>query len=597
MLNSVTSERAYGARLGPNGVTFRLWAPNRDAVEVLVDGVRHAMRAQGAGWYAVTVAGAHAGSRYGFAFPGDELVVPDPAARFQPDGAHGLSEVIDLAAHERVPFHGRPWHETVLYELHVGTFTPEGTYRAAIAHLDAMAQLGITAIELMPLAQPAGARNWGYDGVLPFAPQAAYGRPEDLQAFIDAAHRRNLTVFLDVVYNHFGPEGNYLGAYAREFFTDRHHTPWGSALNVDGEHNENVRAYFIENALYWLEDYGFDGLRFDAVHEIRDDSTRPFLRELAEDVRRALGTQRHVHLVVENDTNDAALLDVYDAQWNDDAHHAYHVLLTGEGDGYYRDYAQRPARALARALGEGFAYQGEPSTHRGGIPRGTRSAALEPTRFVNFIQNHDQIGNRAFGDRLSALAPAAALRAAAATLLLAPQIPLLFMGEEWAASSPFLFFADFGPELARAVTEGRRKEFAAWTAFADPAVRERIPDPQAEATRDASRLNWNERAQDGHREMLAHYRELLRLRARAIVPLLAAGLTNASWQTRGTNTIDVRWQSGTGAELGVLANLGAAPARLTYAFAGEPLYTLGDVPVRADATMIAPWSVGWFLRA
>ncbi|MBY0396522.1 MAG: malto-oligosyltrehalose trehalohydrolase, partial [Thermoleophilia bacterium] len=391
---------------------------------------------------------------------------------------------------------GRPWHETVLYELHLGTFTPEGTFRAAIDKLDHLVDLGVTAVELMPVSDFPGRWNWGYDGVLPFAPDSAYGRPEDLKALVDAAHERGLMVFLDVVYNHFGPEGNYLGAYARSFFTDRHHTPWGEAINVDGPDSPVVRDFFIHNALYWIEEFHLDGLRFDAVHAIPDDSDKPFLEELAERVAALTGGRRHVHLVLENDDNAARFLERdgtgprwFTAQWNDDLHHALHAAASGEAGGYYADYAGDPAK-LARALAEGFAFPGDPSAYRAGEPRGEPSAHLPATAFVGFLQNHDQIGNRALGERITAIAPPEAVRAATAISLLGPQIPLLFMGEEWAAPQPFPFFADFGGDLADAVRDGRRAEFAGFPAFQDPASRDRIPDPAAEATVRSATLDW-----------------------------------------------------------------------------------------------------------
>ncbi len=589
----------FGAELRDDGVAFRLWAPSRPSASVVIDGVEHALEPRTGGWFERELRDARAGTRYAFAFPGADVRVPDPASRFQPEGVHGPSEVVDPRAYtwRESGWRGRPWHETVLYELHVGTFTPEGTYAAAAERLDALADLGITAVELMPLAQPAGARNWGYDGVLPFAPQRAYGTPDELKALIDAAHARGLSVFLDVVYNHFGPEGNYLGAYAEPVFTQRHHTPWGAAINVDAEHSETVRELLVQNALYWLREYRFDGLRLDAVHELHDDSPRPFLDELAARVRADVEPGRHVHLVLENDANDARLLERYDAQWNDDAHHAFHVLLTGERDGYYRDFAREPARLLARALAEGFAYQGQPSRHRGGAPRGTPSASLPATAFVDFLQNHDQIGNRAFGERLSALAPADAVRAATAVLLLAPSIPLLFMGEEWGATTPFLFFSDFGADLAQAVTEGRRREFAAWPAFADEATRARIPDPQREATLRASALRWAERERPQHAAQLAFHRELLALRGGLLVPRLAGGAHGESYQVLANTAFRVKWRLGDDSRLGVVANLGAAPASVSYAIGGVRIFALGEVPPRADRTALAPWSVGWFLES
>ena len=589
----------FGAQLNDDGVAFRLWAPSRAHAAVLVDGIECALEPRAGGWFERTVRDARAGSRYAFAFPGVDVRVPDPASRFQPGGVHAPSEVIDPRAYawQQSGWRGRPWNEIVLYELHVGTFTPEGTYAAAAARLDALADLGVTAVELMPLAQPAGDRNWGYDGVLPFAPQRAYGTPDQLKAFVDAAHARGLCVFLDVVYNHFGPEGNYLHAFAEPFFTDRHHTPWGAAINVDARHAEVVREFFVHNSLYWLQEYRFDGLRYDAVHEIRDAAPRPFLDELAARVRAGVEAGREVHLVLENDANEARWLDRYDAQWNDDAHHAIHVLTTGETDGYYRDYAHEPARLLARALAEGFAYQGEPSDHRGGATRGEPSAQLPSTAFVDFLQNHDQVGNRAFGERLCALAPVQAVQAATAVLLLAPAIPLLFMGEEWAASTPFLFFADFGRELALAVTDGRRREFAAWAAFADPAQRDRIPDPQDPATMRASILRWDERVQPRHAAMLALHGELLALRARLIAPRLANGARGEGFTLLGATAFRVTWQLGDGSQLTLIANLGAQPATASYAVSGVRIFTLGNVPPNADAAALPPWSAGWFLAS
>ncbi|MDB5094581.1 MAG: Malto-oligosyltrehalose trehalohydrolase [Candidatus Eremiobacteraeota bacterium] len=602
MLVNAAAERfvhvmPFGASLRDDGVAFRIWAPSRDGGAVVVDGAEHRLDRRGDGWFERFVPGARAGARYAFAFDGLDPRVPDPASRFQPDGVHGPSAVVDPTAYawQHPGWRGRPAHELAFYEFHVGTFTAAGTYAAAAERLDDLAALGVTALELMPLAQPAGRRNWGYDGALPFAPQHAYGSPDELKAFVDAAHARGLSVFLDVVYNHFGPEGNYLGAFAGAFFTERHHTPWGSAIDVESDAAANVRAFFIHNALYWLHEYRFDGLRLDAVHEIRDASSPSFLVELASCVRSRAEPGRHVQLVLENDANDAGLLRSYDAQWNDDAHHAFHVLLTGEHDGYYGDYADDPVRRLARALAEGFAYQGEPSVHRGDAPRGEPSADLPATKFVDFLQNHDQIGNRAFGERLSMLTGETALRAASAVLLLAPALPLLFMGEEWAASTPFLFFSDFGAELGGAVTSGRRREFAAWPAFRDANVRERIPDPQDPATMEASRLRWDERSAPPHAAALAHHRALLALRARTIVPHLASGAWGAGYEVLDPATLVVRWRFGDGARLGVVARLGSATAPVSFAFEGAPLFTLGAVPPRLERGELAPWSVGWFL--
>jgi malto-oligosyltrehalose trehalohydrolase len=371
-----------------------------------------------------------------------------------------------------------PWktggtEESVIYELHIGTFTSDGTFRAAIDKLDDLVELGVTAIELMPIADFPGARNWGYDGVYLFAPDATYGRPEDLKVLADAAHANGLMIFLDVVYNHFGPDGNYLDAYACQFFTDRHKTPWGAAINYDGPDSRPVRNFMIHNALYWLEEFHFDGLRLDAVHAIIDDSEMHLLEELADRVRDTFCGERHIHLILENEENEAHRLKrgpggeprIYTAQWNDDVHHVLHTAATGEDAGYYAEY-RGDTDKLARSLAEGFAFQGEMMAYRG-EPRGEPSAHLPPTAFVAFIQNHDQVGNRAFGDRLTASTPAEAVRAIAAIYLLAPQIPMLFMGEEWAAAQPFPFFCDFEAELGEAVRKGRREEFAKFPEFHD----------------------------------------------------------------------------------------------------------------------------------
>jgi malto-oligosyltrehalose trehalohydrolase len=589
----------FGAELRDDGVAFRLWAPSRGTAAVVVDGATCAMEPRGEGWFERTVGDARAGSRYAFAFPGFAPRVPDPASRFQPEGVHAASEVVDPRAYgwRTTAWRGRPWHESVVYELHVGTFTAEGTYAAAATRLEELARLGVTTVELMPLAQPAGARNWGYDGVLPFAPQSAYGVPDELKAFVDGAHALGICVLLDVVYNHFGPEGNYLHAFAEPFFTKRHHTPWGAAINVDGEGSATVRELFVQNALYWLREYRFDGLRLDAVHEIRDDSPRPFLEELAARARAGIEPGRHVHLVLENDANGSRLLERYDAQWNDDAHHAFHVLLTGERFGYYRDYAREPARLLARSLAEGFAYQGEPSAHRGNAPRGEPSVALPTTAVVDFLQNHDMVGNRAFGERIGALAPVAAVRAATAVLLLAPAIPLLFMGQEWSASTPFLFFSDFGAELAESVTAGREREFAGWPGFRAAAAPPGPPDPQDPATMRASVLRWDERAGPEHAAALALHAELLALRHGIIVPRLAAGGRSDGYALIGPTALRVKWRFGDESRLGLIANLGSEPATVSYAIAGTRIFSLGDVPARADATELAPWSVGWFLES
>ena len=561
-------EMPFGARHDAGATRFRLWAPGvAEATLVLgrTDPRRVAMVPEAGGWHCATVEGVAPGDAYAFRVSPDGPAVPDPASRSNPWDVNGPSAVVDPLAFEWPDDHwrGRPWNEAIVYELHVGTFTRAGTYRSAIERLDYLVELGVTAIELMPLADFAGQRNWGYDGVLPFAPDAAYGTPQDLKSLVAAAHERGLMVLLDVVYNHFGPEGNYLPSYAPQFFNPAHQTPWGAAINFDGEHNAAVRGFFVHNALYWIEEFHLDGLRMDAVHAIADDSPRHIVQEIAEAIASGPGLERHVHLVLENDANTARLLErdrpAAVAQWNDDSHHAFHVLSTGEIDGYYQDYAERPAWQLGRTLAEGFAYQGDPSKLRQGEKRGESSRHLPHEAFINFIQNHDQVGNRALGERISVLAPAPALKLASAAYLLAPTIPMLFMGEEFGAATPFLFFCDFQGELADAVREGRRKEFAAFAKFADPATREKIPDPNALSTFEASRLDWDCLAQATHAEWLDHYRRLLALRRLKIVPRLDGKARASSFRAIGREGVEADWVFGDGTRLNFRGNFSGAP--------------------------------------
>lgn len=536
-------ELPFGAQIlkdnegSPNGVHFRLWAPDAKSVALILnDDAPVPMPVQQDGWAELLLPQAKAGDQYRF-FINDELKIPDPASRYQMNTVHGPSQVIDPSVFnwQDTNWLGRPWEEVVLYELHVGTFTPEGTYKALTDKLDYLCDLGITAIELMPIAQFPGERNWGYDGVLPFAPENRYGTPDDLKTLIQTAHAKGLMVFLDVVYNHFGPEGNYLHAFSKRFFTEKHQTPWGAAINFEAA--PPVRDFFIQNALYWLNEFHFDGLRFDAVHAIQDDSTPHFLNELADKIRAGIASDRHVHLVLENDDNQARFLGggeaqskkpaLFNAQWNDDFHHAAHVALSGEASGYYEDYdaatSNKPALGhLARCLLSGFAYQQEPSPYRHNEIRGERSDQLPLTAFVNFLQNHDQIGNRAFGDRLSTHADPQAMKAMLTALLLSPTIPLLFMGEEWQSKTPFQFFCDFGPELGPLVTEGRRKEFARFTEFSKPENQAKIPDPCKLSTFESSRLDWDDLKQAACSDTLAFTRRLLHTRQSVIVPLLIA---------------------------------------------------------------------------
>ncbi len=587
----------FGAEVqGGRETRFTLWAPAADAVELALEGEETIPMQRGEkGVFSVT-ASAGFGTRYRYRIDG-ELDVPDPASRYQPEDVHGPSQVVNPESFdwEDEGWSGRPWEETILYELHVGSFSPEGTFAGAKERLDHLVDLGVTAIELMPLSDFPGGRNWGYDGVLPYAPDSSYGTPEDLKDLVQAAHGKGLMVFLDVVYNHFGPEGNYLNSYAPQFFTDRHQTPWGAAVNFDGESGELVREYVIHNALYWIEEYFIDGLRLDAVHAIYDDSEKHVLEELAERVWEGPGRDRHVHLVLENESNNASYMrgGLYKAQWNDDFHNALHVALTGETSGYYGGYSDAPMRHLVRCLGEGFAYQGEPSLSRDGEKRGEPSADLPPTSFVSFLQNHDQVGNRAFGERITELAPPEAVRAAAAIYLLSPQIPMLFMGEEWAAEEPFLFFCDFEEDLAPLVTEGRREEFASFPEFSDLETRKRIPDPGEGATFEKSTLDWDGAVE--HRNLLEFYRELLRLRREEILPRLKnipGGET--AYRLVGDHGMRVQWTLGDGSLLTLMANLGDEPLAGFEQATGRLLYaTEGATESERE---LPAWAVAWYLR-
>ena len=447
-----------------------------------------------------------------------------------------------------------------------------------------------------------GQRGWGYDGVLLFAPDAVYGTPDELKAFVDAAHALGLMVLLDVVYNHFGPEGNYLHAGSPAFFNPAHQTPWGAAINYDGEQARTVRDFFVHNALYWVEEFRFDGLRMDAVHAIRDDSDTDIVQEICAALRDGPGRERLIHVVLENDANGSHYLErdadnrptCATAQWNDDLHHAAHVLVTGERDGYYADYADDAVASFGVALAQGFVYQGQPSAFRHGEHRGEPSAHLPLAAFVSFLQTHDQVGNRAFGDRISALADPVLLRAAYACLLLSPHAPMLFMGEEYGASTPFLYFCDFGPELAAAVSEGRRAEFGGFAAFKDEAARASIPDPNTESTFLASKLRWEERADGAHADLLAHVRDLLALRRERLMPRLAAHRTGGTHWREG-EALRVRWEVGGAApgrvaQLNLLAHFGTTPIDAPP-LAGDLLYTSNTDRDAGPTWRLAPGAV------
>jgi maltooligosyltrehalose trehalohydrolase len=607
----------FGAEPTPEGaVRFRLWAPAARRIELVLLGAlgqsdaspqsaapphRITMQPAGGGWYELVTDAARTGSLYRYRIDGD-IDVPDPASRFNPYDVSGPSCVVDPRSFKwsDSDWRARPWHEAVIYELHVGTFTPQGTFGGVEAKLEHLVELGVNTLELMPLGDFPGQRGWGYDGILPFAPDSAYGAPDDLKRLIAAAHKRGLAVMLDVVYNHFGPEGNFLARYAPQFFNERHHTPWGAAINFDGEGSRAVRDFYLQNALYWLTEYRFDGLRFDAVHAIRDDSTPHILCEIARAVREGPGRERPIYLVLENAANEAHRLgapgspDTCDAQWNDDVHHCLHAILTGETDGYYADYTREPHALLCRGLAEGFVYQGEHSAHEG-RPRGEPSAALPPTAFINFLQNHDQIGNRAFGERLGTLvANEAALRAAAAIVLLAPAPPMLFMGEEWEAVQPFPYFCDFGPELAAKVREGRRREFARFERFRD--ALDRLPDATNPATTRSAVLDWHALAEPRHARAFDHHRRLLALRRREIAPLIPKIRSARCIRLETSGAFAVDWGLVDGATLHLLANLTDATVPLVARMAGRLIFATHPGIRRAvTRNELEPWSVTWLL--
>ncbi len=510
---------ALGAWLVDGGARFRVWAPVTSKVEVVLldpeTRVEPLERFHDETWGGF-IEGVKAGDRYYYRI--DQGDFPDPASRYQPEGVHGPSQVVDPFS---FPWTDDDWRglrhkDLVLYELHVGTFTPEGTFQGVLRRLPYLLELGVTAIELMPVADFPGQRNWGYDGVDLFAPSRAYGKPDDLRRLVNEAHRLGLAVFLDVVYNHLGPEGNYLPTFSPYYFSPVHSNPWGQALNFDREKSSMVRRFFIENAMHWIHEYHMDGLRLDATHAIIDDSAVQFVAELVTRVRESVHN-RHTYIIAEDHRNLNYMVRPegeggwgLDGVWADDFHHEVRVALAGDNEGYYRDFDGSMPR-LADALNKGWLYSGQFSRYLK-EPRGTDPTGIPPRRFVFCLQNHDQIGNRAFGERLHHQIDHAAFRAASVLMLCAPATPLIFMGQEWAASTPFLFFTDHPEELGRKVTEGRRREFGEFRQFSDEEARQQIPDPQAESTFLASRLNWDEVTQDPHASMFWLYQALLALR-------------------------------------------------------------------------------------
>jgi maltooligosyltrehalose trehalohydrolase len=592
----------FGAEVRNGSTRFKIWAPKCKTMKLKLKGQRTLIEldAVGDGWHRVDVEGVGAGTLYKYVLP-DGTAIPDPTSRHQPEGIHGFSEVIDPRTFVWTDrdWKGRPWEEAIIYELHVGTFTEEGTFAAAASRLDHLVNLGVTAVQLMPVAEFYGKFNWGYDGAVWFAPSANYGRPEDLKAFIDAAHRRSMMVFLDVVYNHFGPHGNYLPAIA-PIFTKKHESPWGEAINFDGPGAEVVRELVVESALYWTNEFNFDGLRFDAVHTMADDAPTHILEVLSARLR-ASRPHRHTHLIVENSDNQEVWLRRnsgaepvhYTAQWNDDVHHLLHAAATGENTGYYADFDNFEERSgmLGRALAEGFAYQGEMKPHEG-MKRGEPSGGLPATAFVVYMQDHDQVGNRVKGDRITSIAHDDAVKALTAIYLLSPQIPMLFQGEEWASSRPFPFFSDVPVELRETVRKGRQEELKSAPEHADPdkpTVEEAV-DPTSTKTFASAKLDWSNLRHDPHKSWLQHYRSLIDLRRMEIVPrLLGQNGFAGKYELLGIKSVLVTWAMGDGSTLRLYANLSEETQEGVPATRGRRMFLQGY----ADEARLGPWTVLW----
>lgn len=522
MQQTTAGDGLVGALVDEAGTHFRIWAPGNTTLEVVLEAESganavHALERGDDGWFTGHLEGVQAGDRYRLRLDGD-ATFPDPYSRFQPEGVHGPSEVVDLRAFRWSDgdWRGRALDEMVIYEVHVATATPEGTFDALVERLPYFVELGVNTLEVMPVAEFPGSRNWGYDGVFLFAAAQAYGGPDAMRRFVDAAHAHGLAVILDVVYNHFGPEGNYLPAVTNgRIFTEKHHTPWGAAVNYDDEGSAGVRSIVLENVRQWVRDFHVDGLRLDATHAVVDSSDVHILQQVAEAAKSA--ADRPISIIAEDERNLRRIIEPVedggyglDAVWADDVHHSLRRLVAGDNEGYYAAYTGTAAEVV-RTLREGWLYQGEqyePTGHA----RGTHPDGLPPRGFVHCIQNHDQVGNRALGERLNHQVQPSVYRAVSALLLLSPYTPLLWMGQEWAATSPFLYFTDHPEELGRLVTKGRREEFRGFSQFADAKLRERIPDPQSPETFARSKLRWDELQRMPHRGVLALYRELLALR-------------------------------------------------------------------------------------
>jgi maltooligosyltrehalose trehalohydrolase len=601
---------SIGAVPTGDGTRFRVWAPDHDlmALHVEADGVRVPMEPEPGDWFSVTLPDAGAGTRYRFApGDGDDDPVPDPASRSQPDGPHGPSEVVDAHhfAWSDAEWPGVGTGRQVIYEMHVGTFTPEGTWRSATAQLPALADLGVTIIELMPVAEFPGRFNWGYDGVALFAPASAYGTPDDMRRFVDRAHALGLAVVLDVVYNHTGPDGCYMAHFARDYFSRRYSTDWGDAINFDGLNSRGVRNFFLANVEYWIRDFHLDGFRFDATQNIYDSGSPHILAELAAAARAAAG-RRRIWLIGENEPQDANILRAqsrgghgFDALWNDDFHHSALVALTGRTEAYYSDHRGSPQEFIS-AVRWGFLFQGQHYRWQG-QRRGSAALDLEGWRFINFLENHDQVANTADGQRVHAIAASGEYRALTALVLLAPGTAMLFQGQEFASSAPFLFFADHEPGLARKVHEGRRSFMAQFPSAGSAAIQERLPDPSDEATWLRCRLEPEERERNA--AVVALHRDLIRLsRTDPVISMQDATRLHGAVLT--DEAFLLRWLDDEGDDRLLLVNLGTgrhfspAPEPLLAPPAGMRWQLLwsSDDPDYGGAGVVEPeQDDGWHL--
>ena len=608
---------SFGASILNTGqIKFQLPAPSAKTVDLLIHGNTKQLpltRCSQEVFELITDL-ADIDTKYQYLIDGT-IRVPDPASRYQPEGVHGPSQIIDPKGFEWTDsaWKGRGWQEAIIYELHIGTFTESGNFKATIEKLDQLIALGITAIELMPVAEFPGNRNWGYDGVLLFAPTHNYGHPDELKQLINACHEKGLMIFLDVVYNHFGPEGNYLHSYADYFFTDKYKTPWGKAINFDGQNSNLVREFFIDNALYWLTDFHFDGLRLDAVHAINDSSKIHIVSEICEAAQSLRKDGRNIHIILENDDNNSGFLQrnkigesaYATAQWNDDMHHIMHVIASGEQEGYYSDYAlpdtkESQLSKLGRALTEGFIYQGEISLVHEGRKRGGPSKHLPPNAFISFLQNHDQIGNRAFGERIEKIASIEKLKAITSIFLLNPEIPMLFMGEEWAASTPFYYFCNLGPDLAPLVTKGRRDEFKHFTSFNDPAKLATIPDPCSIDTFKSCILKWQERSESKHQDWLKYYQSLIQIRKDYVIPILSQlVIGEAQYTVKDEAILEAKWTLQDKRTLRLIANLSDTNISIDINISNlsKPFFqTSDDCYDKLCQGNIASYSVIWLLE-